>query len=274
MATVTKWYVHDVATPNFGRFPTDSPANMAGGVVGAGTEAPGASTARDASGTIGTANPDTKATCTSAATTSAQRLGIRRFVTRPLAAKTFAAADGNWTWSFAASESNAAHNGKANLWAYLWRPQTNARVGTEAVIIVPGEPGITETAQTATGTWTGTTTIQEGDVIVMDIYDEFTQGGAVSRTFSLSYDGTTEANTTTCASFLSSPAALTLSDHPWPRRPDTNFQNPAVFMKGAFGYAKRNWLWKPLRRPSLWTPELWRPEFWLPDHVAQGEIAI
>jgi len=95
----------------------------------------------------------------------------------------------------------------------------------------------------------GTNVIQDGDIIVFDILDAFTQATGVSRTFSLAYDGTTEASTTNNATFVSFPVTLEFYS---PRNPGTIFQNPGVFME------KRNWLWLP-RRPKLWRPELWRP---------------
>jgi hypothetical protein len=251
MTALAKFYLHDATSPNQGLMPTFSPANFGGGKVGAGTEATGATTARDASALIGTAQAT--GTCTAAATTTAQRLGLRRFVTPPLAPFTFTVAMGNWTYSIASFESNAAHNGKATGVAYFWRPATGTQVGTDTMFFVPAEPGTTQTPQSVTATWGVTTTITNGDIIVLDIYDEFTQGGAVARTFTFCYDGTTEASTTSNASFLSSPVALTLAQ---PLSQPTNLSlSPGMLME-KLRDARKSWR---KRRSGMLVPDLWLP---------------
>lgn len=216
MATIAKFYCLDATSPNTGTMPSNTPATLAGGKVGAGTEATGATTARDATDTIGTANPDTKSTVTAAATSGAlQRLGHRRFVSQPLAAQTFAAADGNWTFSYARSESNTNHNGTSgtpiSLWVYLWRPTTGLQVGTAHIQFITTILAATvETADSVTGAFNATQAILDGDILVFDVYSEFNQAMATAYTDTFSYNGATEASTTTCASFVTPPAALTL----------------------------------------------------------------
>lgn len=216
MATIAKFYLHDATSPNTGTMPSNSPAVIGGGVLGTGTEAAGASTARDATDVIGTANPDTESSITSqASSTVVQRLGHRRFVSRPLAATTFADTDGNWTWSYARSQSNTNHNSTSgapiNCIGYLWRPSGGTRVGTTVVQFAGTKLLVTgETADSVIGTWSLTQAILDGDIIVFDVFSLFQQGMATAYTDQFAYDGTTEASTTTCASFITPPAPLTL----------------------------------------------------------------
>jgi hypothetical protein len=207
VATISKFYLHDAVTPNGGTMPSTTPVPSSSVSTG---DAAGVTTARDATDVIGTANPDTESTITANANTNPQNWGHRRFVSRPLAARTFALADGNYTWSCAWTESNAAHNCAPELSIYPWRPSTGLRVGTASVGIALVEPGTTETAMSATGTWSGTQAILDGDILVFDVWSTFTQSMAVAYTDNFAYDGTTEASTTTCASFITPPSALTL----------------------------------------------------------------
>jgi len=69
----------------------------------------------------------------------------------------------------------------------------------------------TEQTESLTVAWSATSvTILDGDILVFEVSTTFTQGMATAYTDSFSYDGTTEASTTTCASFVTPPAALTL----------------------------------------------------------------
>jgi hypothetical protein len=135
-------------------------------------------------------------------------------VSRPLAAHTFAAADGNWTFSFAALESNTNHNGVLFCGVYVWRPSTGAVVGSNGVNIMG--KSLTATGQTAysdaTHAWgaSASVTCQDGDILVFDVQDVFTQSMSSAYTSSFAYNGTTEASTTSCASFVTPPAPLTL----------------------------------------------------------------
>lgn len=216
MATISKFYLLDATSPNTGTMPSNSPTTIVGGVIGAGTEATGASTARDATDTIGTANPDTESSITAAASTSAQRLGHRRFVSRPLAAQTFANADGAWTFSYARSESNTNHNATSgapiDAVVYLWRPTTGLRVGTQIITLIGNFLGVAsaETADSVTANWNGTTAISDGDILVFDVYSLFQQSMATAYTDQFAYNGTTEGSTTTCASFITPPSPVTL----------------------------------------------------------------
>lgn len=245
MPTISKFYLLDAATPNTGTMPTGAHINTN---IGAGTPAAGARTARDATDVKGTANPDTESSITAAATVAAQQYEHRRFVSRPLAAQTFATADGNWTFSFARSESNTNHNGQIVASVYLWRPSSGLRVGTIVIVLAGAIMAATaETAETASPSgWTGSQAIQGGDILVFEIDTSFTQAMSTAYTDQFAYNGTTEASTTTCASFIAPPAPLNLAKRQ-PRHPGINHQNPALLMEklGAKWEQTRDRIWLP-----------------------------
>lgn len=210
MATISKFYLLDATSPNTGTLPS-------GGFLtahsGAGTDASGFATSRDATDVAGASNPDLEATGTAAANTTAQVLSLRRFVSRPLAARTFASSDGSWTFDFACFDSNTSHNQGIQANIYAWRPGTGARVGTgaqQALIVPILTSATTETHFSSTISWTTSLTILDGDILVFEVSDSFTQSMSSAYTTSFSYNGTTEASITTCASFITPPSALTL----------------------------------------------------------------
>lgn len=216
MATISKFYLRDATSPNTGTMPSTSPAAFAGTQLGLSVtgNAAAASTARDATDTAGAANPDTESTITSNADTTNQLWGHRRFVSRPLAATTFTDVGGTWTFSYARQESNLLHNQTVNLFAYAWRPSSGAIIGTGFLNIAGNEPTVAATEQAEAPSVVGwnvaDVTIIDGDILVFEISTNFTQGMATAYTEGFAYDGTTEASTTTCASFVTPPAALTL----------------------------------------------------------------
>jgi Neuraminidase (sialidase) len=216
VATIAKFYLLDAATPNTGTMPSGSILSS-GGLAPA--NASGATTARDATDVAGTSNPDIEAVVTATADTNQQTWGMRRFVSRPLAAHTFAAADGNWTWSFAWLESNTSHTGGAgggsiHCITYAWDPGAGARVGSVAqwahLFVSTTGASTSETAYSNTAAWSTSLTISDGNILVFDVYTTFQQGMATAYNENFAYNGTTEASTTTCASFVTPPAALTL----------------------------------------------------------------
>jgi hypothetical protein len=198
--------------------PSDSPGHQYSNAVFNGTttgDATGASTARDATDVIGTANPDTESQITSTANTNRQIWGHRRFVSRPLAAQTISFSSSSWAFSSAFSESNLNHNQAIVGYCYAWRPSINNFVGsalTNAVRWTNAEPTVAATETTGSpATTTGTdVAISNGDILVFDICTDFTQAMSTAYTDNFAYDGTTEASTTTCASFITPPSALTL----------------------------------------------------------------
>jgi hypothetical protein len=210
MATISKFYLLDAATPNTGTMPTG--AFILG--ADANGDASGARTARDATDTHGSSNPDIESSITSNANTNFQDWGHRRFVSRPLAATTFSSTDGNWTFSYARSESSLNHNQSVRCLIYAWSPSSGAQVGTGSLTSLLGnEPtsASTEQAESVTGAWGLTpTTISDGDILVFEVYTQFQQAMATSYTEQFAYNGTTEGSTTTCATFVTPPSALTL----------------------------------------------------------------
>lgn len=215
MATIAKFYLHDAASPNTGIMPSNSPIAWFQTATG---DATGATTARDATDVIGTANPDIESTITSNADTNTQNWGHRRFVSRPLAAQSIPFNTPiSWHFSYARTESNLNHNQSIRCQVYAWRPSTGARVGSASTNIVEfdgAEPTVAaaEQVENITGLIGSVSlSIQNGDILVFDVGTVFTQGMATAYTESFAYDGTTEASTTTCASFVTPPSALTLA---------------------------------------------------------------
>jgi hypothetical protein len=190
--------------------PSDSPATFTGAWAG---DAAGALVVRDATDVKGTSNPDIESTITSNADQLLQAWGHRKFVSRPLAAHTFSAADGNWTFSYARSESNLLHNMVIFLQIQSWRPSNGTQVATLLTFdgSVTTEPTVAATEQAESVTVTsGSSSIIAGDILVFMVCSQFQQGMSTSYTDQFAYDGTTEASTTTCASFVAPPAPLTL----------------------------------------------------------------
>lgn len=207
MATISKFYLHDVISSNTGTMPGAGDAFIVQGDNEG--QASGARTSRTANDTIGAAQ--TSVQITALANTSLQRWGYRRYVSSPLAAQTFATADGNWTFSWASLESNTNHNGAGACHIYLWRPSTGLRIGTVFAVPSASITSTTQQALSATDTMSGTQAILDGDILVFEVSDVFTQSMSTAYTSTFFYDGTTEASTTNCASFVTPPAALTLS---------------------------------------------------------------
>lgn len=174
---------------------------------------------------IGTAQV-TKTIATNAST-SQQNLYYTRFVSLPLAAQTISA--NTWDYNFAAFEDSGTANFPCNLTnsvyvnCYAWRPSTGAKVGS----VLAGnsvadfiEPTQTSTEKVMNGTFSGSAvTIQDGDVLIMDIIFQITMGNATSRSCRFYYDGTTQNttdNTTVSnhASFINTPQNLTFYTAP------------------------------------------------------------
>jgi hypothetical protein len=208
MTVISKFYLLEAATPNTGTMPSGFISTIVG-------SATGALTIRDATDTHGSSNPDIESTITANANQTTQRWGHRLFVSRPLAAHTFAAADGNWTFSYARSESNTSHNMSMQCTVVAVDPATGLRrgAGSQSVLLSGTEPSSasTEEAEAITGAWgANPLTISDGDILFFEVTSVFTQGMSSAYTDQFAYDGTTEASTTTCASFVTPPAALTL----------------------------------------------------------------
>ena len=152
----------------------------------------------------------TTATKTSAATVSTTSYYFTKWVSPPLKSGVTISAQ-TWTLSFAGLEANAAANwpttttGTVPISCYVWRPGTGALVG--AILNGTSVTGFAEAGTSSTaisGTFTGASVVAlAGDVIVFELVATTTQGGATARLLTFNYDGTTEASTSSCASFLS-----------------------------------------------------------------------
>ncbi len=208
MATISKFYLHDATTTNTGTMPGAGDVFFNNGDITG--DATGARTARLTNDTIGVL--ETSSVVTATANTNAQTWGHRRFVSPPLAARTFAAADGTWTLSWANVESNTNHNGSQTGNIRIWRPSTGAVVGTAHVLLSGSViSSTTKASNSGTGSWSGTQAILNGDILVFEISTNFTQSMGTAYTENFYYDGTTEAGTTSKASFITPPSALTLA---------------------------------------------------------------
>jgi len=254
MATISKFYFLDAATPNSGTMPTGAFVNPH---FGAGTDATGSQTARDSTDTPGAAQ--TSAVATAAANTSTQTLQLRRYVSRPLAARTFANADGNWTWDYAALESNTNHKAGFQINVYGWRPSTGAQVGTGGLVIGTAAPTTTAEAHyNAAAGWGGTSlTIQDGDVLVFEITDNFTQSMGTAYPSTYFYNGTTDASTTNAASYITPPSALTL----FSGAPTSLVAAPRRNMAGLITRMSR----LTRRRSGIWVPADWKEKILVPQ---------
>jgi hypothetical protein len=199
----TKFYFHDAASPNLGTLPGAGTTSA----VTPSVTAAGAGTNRDMDQTIGTAQAN--AALDTLAVTTLQRNWFRRFLSRPLAAQTLPT--GAWTLQAAASEAAGASN--MLVWGAVikvWRPSTGTVVATllDNPQLGATEPGTAQTnISTATGSIAGVA-VNDGDVLMVELWSQNTQTSAQARTNTIFYDGTTEGSTTSNAAFLQAPGAI------------------------------------------------------------------
>jgi hypothetical protein len=204
----TIFYFHDAATPDTGTLPGATTLSATAPNVTAAT----AGTNRDMDQTAGTAQVSQGLTTNASA--ALQRNWFRRFLSRPLAAQTLPT--GIWQIQGAVSESNLASN--MFPWGAVikvWRPSTGTTVATlldDPVLgISANEPTVinTETnASTLTPSITGVA-VNDGDILVVELWAENTQGSATGYTNTIFYDGTTEGSAASNAAFLQAPGAIT-----------------------------------------------------------------
>ena len=146
----------------------------------------------------------TSVVLTSNATASAQDYYFTKFVSDALVSVSSITAD-NWVYAFSAKQSNAAANFPCDgadkplyLNVYVWRPSTGAVVGTmldgntASVYAEPG--GTTQVSEYGSFAASAVAGVQDGDVIVAEIWFRVTQGGANARTDTFYFDGTVETN--------------------------------------------------------------------------------
>lgn len=243
MATISKFYLHNATSPNTATMPSAEIINVISG------DATGARTARDATGTIGTLQTSSLVTAT--ADQNLQSWGHRRFVSRPLATQTYDNS-GTWTFSYARDESNLLHNQQVTCVLSIWRPSLASTIPSSLQFSLVGtEPTVAATVQAESVTFApgagGAWPIVDGDVLHIEFFTQFTQGMSVAYTEDFFYDGTTEASTTSCASFVLAPLPMTLLAPTPPRRSAIAGQavnRAATWMKRHSGIVV----------PRLWTP--------------------
>lgn len=163
---------------------------------------------------------------TSLATTATSDYYFTRFVSPPLYQPSIAA--NTWTYNFAASGSTtsanfpvSASNKSVPINCYVWRPSNTSKVGTilegNSDATVDEAAAATEAAHHVAFSGSAVSNMQNGDVIIFEVWFTTTQGNATARTDTFFYDGTTE-NTTELAtvsdhaSFLETPENLVLSN--------------------------------------------------------------
>lgn len=200
-----RFYFHDAVTTVGGTLPSGAQLGITPNV-----EATGATTLRSMDGTPGSSQTSASLATAASTLTSGNTNLFRMFVSPPLAAQTIAASQ-TITMSVGGSESNGASNmfTAGSLRAYFWRPGTGAVVtgqwndsGSTAFQPVLNEPGGSQTHCTGTMSSTLERTLQNGDVLVVELYSRQAQAMAVSYTNTVFYDGTTEGSTTSIAAYI------------------------------------------------------------------------
>jgi Concanavalin A-like lectin/glucanases superfamily len=166
----------------------------------------------------------TSVSLTTNATLSLQRYYFTAFASLPLSGITSITAQ-TWTYNYAAIQSNTSGNFPASSAAsvavritlYVWRPSTQTKVGN----ILDGTGGFgrgtTGTVErNHAGTFTGSLVsgVQDGDVLIFEVWFEVTQGVASAAVDQFCYDGTTVQATnfsvvSNHASFIETPQNLT-----------------------------------------------------------------
>jgi hypothetical protein len=159
----------------------------------------------------------------STATMSSTNYYVGRWATLPLLGIATISAN-TWTLNFAAAQSNVSANfpvGGANrsinVNAYVWRPRTQTKVGTildGTTAAVYDEPAAsTETSMHGTFSGSAVSGVQDGDVVVFEMWLVVAQAAAASYTQTIYFGGgtvTTTKNITVSdhASFLETPQTL------------------------------------------------------------------
>ena len=162
--------------------------------IGSGTDY----TNRDASTVIGSGH--TSGVYTTGANTNAQNFTWRRFVSPLLAAGTYT--NLNFTHSCARAESNLNSNFLLRCAIGTWNGTTYTAWHSDDTLSENTSAG---TQQTFSETSSNVTlTVADGDVLVIEVGRQTSsQGMGTAYTNTYYYDGTTEASTTNCASFVS-----------------------------------------------------------------------
>ncbi len=211
--TISKFYFHDATTSDTGTLPGSTISVFDGTTLLTsqyGVVATGAGTNRAMDETIGSGQ--TSIALTTLAQTAQQNNIFRRYCTPPLAAQVISSSF-DYTLSLAGSESNGASNLLFDIILSQWRPSTGALVRNWANGggTLTTEPGTSQTAVSGTAPGgVGPQTLADGDILVLELFGGNAQSMAIAYTNTAFYDGTTEASSSNCASFLSFSVAFTL----------------------------------------------------------------
>jgi len=148
-------------------------------------------------------------TISSSATQSLQHNYVARFVSDPLAAQTIPAK--TWTLAIATSEDNPSANSFSTPCVYVWNPRTfSAKYIYDSETPLGVEWFFTEDGQVLT--FSGASIkVEDGDVIVLEIWRAASQVTATSYVQTVYFNGTTDvtdATTIDAASYLSVPVSI------------------------------------------------------------------
>ena len=202
----TKFYLRNItaaAPPTAGEKSSVLPADTLGANNATGTQE-----TRLLDSIIGTS--ETSIAHNSDATTAARDNYLARFTSKPLGAQTIPAQ--TWTLAIALAQANGAANSFLILSLYIWRPGTQSVVGYiyDSHTSLGNEWGTTKDGRAVT--FSGSElAIQEGDVLVLEVWRHAVQSMSAVYTQTVYFDGTvdvTEGSSTSAASYLSSPASI------------------------------------------------------------------
>ncbi len=159
---------------------------------------------------------------TSTATNATKSYYVTKFISDPLEAQTITAETWDFRLGIAESNSNMNLLGINPVELYVWRPSTGALVNyisDSATLTGFAEPSAINTNKLNKGTVSGSSvTVQEGDVIIFELWFRLTQGTSTAYNATAYFDGTTEyvsdaSNTTVSdiASYIETPQDLTFT---------------------------------------------------------------
>lgn len=217
----TKLYLHDAAVSLAGTLP--GVGSVSG--ISPTQSATGAATNRSMDTALGALQTNSAAVTMATQSTSNQTQWHRRFVSDVrLAPQAIAAA--TWTLQCGCAESNANSNMVMFFRVYLWSTSTGASAATLlAASSDSAEPGTTETNTSTTGAGSSAAA-GGGEVLVVEVWSQGTQGKASAYTRTgCYYDGTVEASATDNAAFLSFANPIAVMQ---PRVEAIHFADPAL----------------------------------------------
>ena len=199
----TKFYFHAAASGVGGTLPSTEQSSLTSTI-----DVDAQTVNRSMNTTIGTAQQTVSRVGNMA--TSSRNYYFTKFVSPPIYQTSIAA--NTWTYAFSASESTVQANfpvpgssQPVRVNCYVWRPSDGTKVGT----ILDGNTA-SDVSEGGTGeevyhitTFTGSSVagVQNGDVIILEVWFVFASTVTSSLTIGFHYDGTTEyANDTTSTS--------------------------------------------------------------------------